>query len=109
MIRMDPSPAMTTATAPAPTAPPTAPAPRPPDHNRTGIDFRRPMPRPKVNGLVVDFHCHLLANRHAAHWFEAAAHYGIDCFVTMSQLEECVGLQRDWGHAPFGTRLHFIT
>src|SRR5438876_7236487 len=87
-----------------------APAPsKPPEHHRTGVDFRRPMPRPKVNGLVIDFHCHLLANRHAPAWFEAAAHYGIDCFVTMSQLEECLGLQRDWGHGPLGTRLHFIT
>src|SRR3954470_11534568 len=80
----------------------------PPDHNRTGLDFRRPMPRPKVRGPVVDFHCHLLANRHAPDWFEAADHYGIDCFVTMSQLEEAMGLQRDWGSGPGGTRLHFI-
>jgi hypothetical protein len=87
---------------------PTDSSSRPPDHNRTGLDFRRPMPRPKVNGPVIDFHCHLLANRHAPDWFEAAAHYGIDCFLTMTQLEECIGLQRDWGHGPSGTRLHFI-
>src|SRR5438045_1808849 len=36
-----------------------------PDHNRTATDFRRPIPRPKVNGIVIDFHCHLLAARHA--------------------------------------------
>jgi hypothetical protein len=81
-------------------------APRPPDHNRTGLDLRRPMPRPKVKGPVIDFHCHLLANRHAKDWFEAAAHYGIDCFVSMTPLEEVVGLLRDWGQAG---RLQFIT
>ena len=79
---------------------------RPPDHNRTGVDFRRPMPRPKVRGAVIDFHCHLLANRHAKDWFAAADHYGIDCFVSMTPLEEVVGLLRDWGH---GGRLQFIT
>jgi hypothetical protein len=36
------------------------------DHyNRTKTDFRAPMPRPKVNGIVIDFHCHLLADQHA--------------------------------------------
>src|SRR5258706_8654328 len=77
--------------------------PNPPEYNRVGIDFRRPMPRPKVRGSVIDFHCHLLAARHARVWFEAAAHYGIDHFVTMCQLEEAMGLQRDWGD-----RLQFI-
>ncbi|HZL33702.1 MAG TPA: amidohydrolase family protein [Tepidisphaeraceae bacterium] len=66
------------------------------DYNRTGLDFRRPMPRPKVRGPVIDFHCHLLAARHGKAWFEAANHYGIDRFVTMSPLEEAVGLDRDW-------------
>jgi hypothetical protein len=79
-----------------PTPPALAPA-NPADYIRAGIDYRRPMPRPKVNGIVVDFHCHLLANRHARDWFAAADHYGIDCFVTMTPLEEAVGLQRDWG------------
>jgi hypothetical protein len=78
------------------------PPPRP-EHNRTGLDFRRPMPRPKVRGQVIDFHCHLHAARHAREWFEAADHYGIDRFVTMTPLEEAVSLQRSWGH-----RLHFI-
>ena len=87
------------------TSPATGAPARPPDHNRTGTDFRRPMPRPKVNGPVVDFHCHLLANRHARDWFEAADHYGIDCFLSMTPLEEVVGLLRDWGH---GGRLQFI-
>ncbi|MEO6436212.1 MAG: amidohydrolase family protein [Tepidisphaeraceae bacterium] len=67
-----------------------------PDHNRAGVDFRRPMPRPKVNGIVIDFHCHLLAARHAPAWFESAAHYGIDAFLTMTPLEEVVRLQRDY-------------
>jgi hypothetical protein len=66
------------------------------------------MPRPKVRGPVIDFHCHLLANRHGKDWFEAAAHHGIDCFVTMTQLEEALGLQRDWGYGPDGPRLRFI-
>lgn len=61
------------------------------------------MPRPKVRGKVIDFHCHLLAKHHAPVWFECADHYGIDYFVTMCQLEEAVGLQRDWGD-----RLRFI-
>jgi predicted TIM-barrel fold metal-dependent hydrolase len=70
--------------------------PKPPEHNRTGIDFARPMPRPKVNGIVIDFHCHLLAHRHAAIWFETARHFGIDAFVTMTPLEEAVAIQRDY-------------
>src|SRR5438105_9332029 len=78
------------------TAAPSTYPPKPPDHNRTGIDFRRPMPRPKVRGPVIDFHCHLLARRHAKDWFEAADHYGIDYFVSMTQLEEVLGIQRDW-------------
>jgi len=54
------------------------------------------MPRPKVNGIVIDFHCHLLAHRHARDWFEAARHYGIDAFLTMTPLEEAVAIQRDY-------------
>ena len=75
----------------------------PPEHNLTGVNFRAPMPWPKVRGRVIDFHCHLLAARHARVWFEAAAHYGIDQFVTMCQLEEAMVLQREWGD-----RLQFI-
>src|SRR3954468_15430603 len=85
----------------APEAPP--PPPKPPAHNRTGVDFRRPMPRPKVRGIVIDFHCHLLAARHANVWFESAAHYGIDAFLTMTPLEEAASLARDWPG-----RIHFI-
>ena len=68
------------------------------EFNRTNLDYRRPMPRPKVRGRVVDFHCHLFALRHAADWFEAADHYGMDVFLTMTPLEEAVGLAREWGH-----------
>jgi predicted TIM-barrel fold metal-dependent hydrolase len=66
----------------------------PEEYNRMGLDYRKPMPRPPVKGLVIDAHCHLLAARHAADWFEAASHYGIDAFVTMSPLEEAIGLNR---------------
>lgn len=74
-----------------------------PEHNRIGIDFHVPMPRPKVRGPVIDFHCHLLAAHHARGWFESAKHFGIDQFVTMCPLEEAMGLQREWGE-----RLRFI-
>jgi predicted TIM-barrel fold metal-dependent hydrolase len=77
---------------------------KPPDYNRTGLNFRAPMPRPPVRGLVIDFHCHLLAHRHAPAWFESARHYGIDRFMTMSPLEEAVGLARD-----YGDKIQFIT
>jgi hypothetical protein len=103
---------MSFSAAAAPSAPPVENAPKPPpalapakesEYNRTGVDFRRPMPRPKVRGKVIDFHCHLLARRHAEGWFEAADHYGIDAFVTMCQFEEAVLLHRD-----YGDRLRFI-
>jgi len=73
------------------------PSPKLPDYNRTGVDYRQPMPRPKVTGRVIDFHCHLLAARHAPVWFEAADHFGIDCFVSMTPLEEALAVQRTWG------------
>ena len=99
---------------PAYVPPALAPANRA-DYTRAGVDYRRPMPRPKVDGIVIDFHCHLLARRHAKDWFEAADHYGIDCFITMTPLEEAVVLLRDWGYLPDGSpapgspgRLHFI-
>lgn len=76
---------------------------KPLEWNLTGVDYRDPMPWPKVRGPVIDFHCHLFAARHAKVWFEAAAHYGIDCFVSMTPLEEVAGLLRDWPG-----RLHFI-
>lgn len=96
---------MTTETTAIPTPPPAPPIPSfaPSDYNRTSVDFRRPMPRPKVRGRVVDVHCHLHAARHAREWFAAADHYGIDVFLTMTPLEEALGLQRDWPG-----RLHFI-
>lgn len=70
----------------------------PPEYNRLSLNYRQPMPRPKVRGKVVDFHCHLLAARHAPAWFAAADHYGIDVFVAMMQLEEALSLYRDYGH-----------
>lgn len=73
------------------------------DYNRSGLDFHKPIPRPKVRGLVIDSHCHLFAARHAKAWFEAAAHYGIDAFITMTPLEEAILLQRE-----YPGRLHFI-
>jgi predicted TIM-barrel fold metal-dependent hydrolase len=85
---------------PAEIAPPPA---KPPDHNRTGIDFHAPMPRPKVRGAVIDFHCHLLAAHHAPAWFAAADHYGIDCFLSMTPLEEVMKIQRE-----HGDRVQFI-
>jgi hypothetical protein len=71
-------------------------ASKPPDFNRLGLDYRRPMPRPKVRGMVIDAHTHLLAARHAKVWFEAAGHFGIDAFVTMTPLEEALAVQRRW-------------
>jgi hypothetical protein len=62
------------------------------------------MPRPKVKGLVIDAHTHLVANRHADAWFDAAKHFGIDAFVSMTPLEEAVSIQRNWPG-----RVQFIT
>src|SRR4051812_41190085 len=72
------------AAADAAPAPSDAP-PKSPEHNRLGLDFRRPMPRPKVRGVVIDWHTHLLAKRHTPAWFAAADHYGFDKFVTMTR------------------------
>ena len=73
------------------------------EYNRIGLNYRRPMPRPPVDGLVIDAHTHLFAARHARAWFECCDHFGIDACITMAPLEEAVGLQRGWGH-----RLKFI-
>ena len=73
------------------------------EYNRIGLNYRRPMPRPPVDGLVIDAHTHLFAARHAKRWFECCDHFGIDACVTMAPLEEAVGLQRGWGR-----RLKFI-
>ena len=72
-----------------------APA-KPSEYNRLNLDFHKPIPRPKVNGPVIDFHTHLIAARHGKVWFETARHFGIDNFVTMAPMEEAIGLQRDW-------------
>jgi hypothetical protein len=76
---------------------------RPPEHNRIGLDYRAPMPRPKARGLVIDAHVHLLAARHGREFFQAAGHFGIDGFMTMTPLDEALSLARDWPG-----RLHFI-
>ena len=77
-----PTPIPTAEQPTATTSPPAPPPPPPPtlapavesEYNRTGVDFRAPMPWPKVKGPVIDFHCHLFAARHASPWFEAARH-----------------------------------
>lgn len=73
------------------------------EFNRLHLDYHQPMPRPKVKGLIIDYHTHLVAARHAKVWFETTAHYGIDAFVTMAPLEEAIDLQRDWP-----TKIKFI-
>ena len=73
------------------------------EYNRIGLDYHQPLPRPKVRGKVIDFHCHLVAARHARTWFAAADHFGIDLFVNMMPLEEALTLSRDYGN-----RLLFI-
>jgi predicted TIM-barrel fold metal-dependent hydrolase len=88
-------------TPPRPVGPP--PAGSPDEYNRLKLDYRKPLPRPRVKGRVIDWHCHLLAVRHAEEWFAAADHFGIDQFLTMTPLEEAVGLQRQYGQ-----RLNFI-
>src|SRR3989440_12888139 len=80
---------------PPPPPPPSSPPAIEPDSTRPRITSRAPMPRPKVRGITIDFHCHLFAARHAKDWFEAADHYGLDCFLTMTPLEEAVGILRD--------------
>ncbi|MGE5611005.1 MAG: amidohydrolase family protein [Bacillota bacterium] len=89
---------MTSTPATTPTALATAP-----DYNRLGLDYRSPLPRPKVRGAVIDAHVHIVAARHAPLWFDVADHYGIDCFNTMTPLEEAIELQRR-----YMDRLHFI-
>lgn len=80
-----------------------SPSPRPPDHNRTGVDFRRPWPRPPVPQPAIDFHLHLLAARQAPLLLEVAAHYGFTHLVSMTPLEEAIRIQRQ-----FGPRIQFI-
>jgi len=64
------------------------------EHNGTGVDYHAPMPRPKINGVPIDFHVHITAARHGTEWFDAARHYGFERFATMTPLEEAVELQR---------------
>ena len=76
---------------------------KPEEFNRLHLDYRQPMPRPPVRGIVIDAHCHLFAAAHADAWFEAAKVYGIDAFCTMTPLEEALVLQRR-----YPDRLKFI-
>lgn len=78
-------------------------APAPPEHNRTGTDFRRALPRPPVAGRVVDCHVHLLARRHCTDFFAAADHFGIDRFFSMTPIDEAISI-----HSRFGSRVQFI-
>jgi hypothetical protein len=75
----------------------------PPEFNRTGVNYSKPMPHPPIRGAVIDGHVHLTARRHAADWFAAADHFGIEYFVSQSPLEEALILQREWGH-----RIRFV-
>ncbi len=78
-------------------------SPAVPEYNRTGVDFRQPLPRPKVKGIVVDYHTHLFAHRHMPDWLAVNKHYGIGAFVSMTPLEEALRVQRD-----LGRRVQFI-
>ncbi len=93
-----------------PGSPPPGPPPKPPEHmlvatgfNRLNLDYRTPMLRPPVRGNVIDIHTHLNAARHAPAWFDAADHYGIHTFFSMTPLEEALKLQRERPG-----RVHFI-
>jgi len=78
-------------------------APKLPDYNQIGVDYRLPMPRPKIHGPVIDAHNHLLAARHASGWIETAKRYGMDLFWTMGPLEEMIVVQRE-----YPGKFHFI-
>jgi hypothetical protein len=101
---LDRSPSLSdvSTTTAAPQSPVLAPA-KASEYNRIGVDYRRPVPRPPVRGIVIDAHTHLFAARHAKVWFECCDHFGIDACLTMAPLEEAMNLQRAWGH-----RLKFI-
>jgi predicted TIM-barrel fold metal-dependent hydrolase len=74
-----------------------------PDYNHNGVPLLSGMPRPSVRGKIIDFHCHLIAARHAQHWFEAADLYHIDAFANMTPLENTAELRQS-----HGSRLLFI-
>jgi hypothetical protein len=80
-------------------SPPRLSPPEPAEYNRLNLDYRAPIPRPPVAPPVIDCHTHLIAWRHAAGWFEAADHYGIDHVISMTPLEEALRLLRGpWAH-----------
>lgn len=78
--------------------------PRPEHFNRIGLDYDAPFPPPPVGPPVIDCHTHLLAERHAADWFNAADHFGVDHTITMTPLEEAIKLQR----SPWADRVTLI-
>jgi len=69
---------------------------KPPEHNRLALDYRAPIPRPKVIGPAVDFHVHIAAARHAQLFLNVAAHYGFQHVLSMTPLEEALVIQRDY-------------
>ena len=73
-------------------------------YNRLGLDYDAPFPPPPVDCPVIDCHTHLLSAAHAADWFAAADHFGIDHTITMTPLEEAIRLAR----GPFGRRTTLI-
>ncbi|MBC7784503.1 MAG: amidohydrolase family protein [Burkholderiales bacterium] len=77
--------------------------PKPAEYNRVELDFRTPMPHPKVRGMAIDYHSHLFAHRQMPAWQEANRHFGIGAFVTMTPLEEAVRIKRS-----LGERVQFI-
>lgn len=70
--------------------------------NRIGVDYRAAAVR-KVAVPIVDVHTHLHGLRHAAVFFEAADHFGVETVFSMSPLEDVPALR-----AAYGARLRFI-
>jgi hypothetical protein len=78
--------------------------PRLEEFNRLGLDYDAGLPDAACGRPVIDCHSHLLAARHADDWFAAADRFGIDHTITMTPLEEVIGLLR----SRFADRLTFI-
>jgi len=82
---------------------PNTPVPALPEHNRLGLDYGRPIPRPKVRGIAIDAHVHIHTAPQADVYLATATHYGFTHCLSMSPLEEALRIQRRWGQ-----RVHFI-
>lgn len=78
--------------------------PKPEHYNRTGLDYAARFPPPPIAGPTIDCHTHLLAERHAIDWFNAADGFGVDHTITMTPLEEAIKLQR----SPWADRITLI-